>query len=74
MQSSAGLIKLIKPIEKMIIIEGKIYKKFINTSLRSENVPRLWTKLFIKKALRETYIVNQKDLFNIVVKGIFVIC
>ena len=38
MQSSAGFIKLIKPNELMIKIEGKMYKNFINTPLRSENV------------------------------------
>ena len=57
MQSSAGFIKFFKPIELMIIVEGKIYKNFINTSLRSENVLISWIKFSIK-------IANKRDVYS----------
>ena len=50
MQSSEGMCEFFRLLELKIIIEGKIYKKFLNVYLKSESVPMLGRNFFIKIA------------------------
>ena len=50
MQSTEGLCKLIRIIEKKLIINGVIYKNVLDLSLRSEIIPILWKKYLMKFA------------------------
>ena len=70
MQSIAGSIKFIRVVDLKIIISGKIHRNAENLYLRCENIPILWKKYYVKIAKES---VGQTDLFNIVVKVIFII-
>ena len=48
MQSSSGMYKLIEIIELKNVIEGMVYKNVMDIKLRSENIPLLWKKFFLK--------------------------
>ena len=48
MQSSKGMIKLITIFELKIIIKGRIYKDVLDLYLKSEVIPILWIKFFMK--------------------------
>ena len=61
MQSSQGMCKFIRLIELKIIIEGEIYDNVINIYLKSENIPILWKKIFLKIANDRD---NGSNIFN----------
>ena len=44
------MCKFIRIIRLKIIIEGKIYEELTDIYLRSENVPTLWKKIFVRNA------------------------
>ena len=50
LQSSKGMYKFIRPIGLIIIIEGKTYKNDKNIYLKSDSIPILWKKFFLKMA------------------------
>ena len=50
MQSSEGLIKLIKIIETKNITIGAIHKNVLDLYLKSENIPVMWKKHYMKIA------------------------
>ena len=54
MQSSKGICKFIRIIQLKIIVEGKVYKNLTDIYLRSENIPILWRKIFVR-------IANERD-------------
>ena len=54
MQSSKGICKFIRIIQLKIIIEGKVYKNLTDIYLRSENIPVLWKRIFVR-------IANERD-------------
>ena len=68
MQSTKGIIKFTRIIESKIIIKGRIYKNVLDHYLECENIPILWKNF--SGTLSTT---DRKDIFNIVLKSIFVI-
>ena len=50
MQSPKRMYKFIRPIELIIIIEGKLYKNVKNVYLKSDKIPTLWKIFFLKIA------------------------
>ena len=48
MQSSGGMIKLIRIIELKIVIKKRLYKHVLDLDLKSENNPTLWKKFIMK--------------------------
>ena len=48
MQTSKGMLKFIRIIELKIIIEGVKNENVLNLHLKSENIPIIWKKIFIK--------------------------
>ena len=54
MQSSKGMIKLIRIIEMKYIIKGRLYKVVLHHYLESEDNPVLWKKTFQENCKRQT--------------------
>ena len=50
MQSSKGTCIFIRIIQLKIIIEGNIYRNLTDIYLRSENIPTLWKRIFVRIA------------------------
>ena len=58
MQSSKGMIKLIRVIQVKIIKEGEIYNNIMNIYFKSGSMPIFWRKFYVK-------IINErKNLYN----------
>ena len=53
-QSSGSMCKLIRIVELKIIKEGRVLKNVKDIYLRSENIPLLWKKFYMKIANERT--------------------
>ena len=73
MQSSEGMKKLIRIIERKIIINGVVYKSVLNLQLKSKSIPKYFMEIILLKTqtIEMIDILHQNDPINIVMKYIF---
>ena len=58
MQSSKGMVKLIRVIQVKIIIKGKIWSNKMDISFRTGSMPILWRKSYV------IVVNNRSNLYN----------
>ena len=62
MQSSKGMIKLIRVIHVKIIIEREIYNIIMNIYFKSGSMPILWRKFYVKTVNERENLYNRPNV------------